>query len=468
MKALAILCGLGIALIAFAQNEQPPADTPPPPPPAEQAMPAQEAPPAEAQQRVVAEPPPTETTTTAAPPAVSAEAAPESEEKPAAKQATQQAPDNFTPPAKTASSDKELRLSFRNAPIEMALNYLSDAAGFIIEVNTTVKGKVDVWSAQPVSKDEAVDILNSVLNKNGLAAIRNGRRLTIVSKSDALHADIPVRMGNDPAAVPKNDEIVTQIIPIRYVEAQQLIRDLSPLVSPQATIIANEAANSIAVTDTQANIRHLLEVIKAIDSSAEDSTELRVFRLDHADPTEMANLLNNLFNAQGSSSAQTPVQFGGGRFGGFAAGGFGGGGFGGQGGNRGGATTATGSNSQSQRIKKRQQVVAVADARTSSVVVTATKDLIDQIDGMIRELDHVSPKEQSVQVFHLNNADPQQVLPVLQDMFQTSTTTRNNRSSSSQNSLLMNRIQQYQNSNTGSLGTSRGNTSGRSSSAPQF
>jgi type II secretory pathway component GspD/PulD (secretin) len=129
------------------------------------------------------------------------------------------------------------------------------------------------------------------------------------------------------------------------------------------------------------------------------------------------------------------------------------------------ANTAT--NPQSQRIKKRQQVVAVADARTSSVVVTATKDLIDQIGDMIQELDHHSPKESSVQVFHLNNADPQQVLPVLQDMFQSSTATRNNRSTSSQNSLLMNRVQQYQNSNTGT--TSSFGSPGRSGgSAPQF
>jgi type II secretory pathway component GspD/PulD (secretin) len=464
MKTLtAIVCGLGLALIAHAQNQQPPAEAPPP----EQAAPMPEAPPAQAEQPAVAEPQPSATTTTAVP--VSTEAAAEPEEKPVAKVATQEMPDSFTPPAKTVDGDKELHLNFRGAPIEMVLSYLSDAAGFIIELNTPVHGKVDVWSAQPVSKEEAVDILNSVLNKNGYAAIRNGRRLTIVSKSDALHADIPVRLGNDPASVPKNDEIVTQIIPIRFVEAQQLVRDLSPLLSPQATIIANEAANSIAVTDTQANIRHLLEVIKAIDSSAEDSTELRVFHLDHADPTEMANLLNGLFNTQGSSTAQTPVQFGRGVFGGF--GGFGGGGnFGGGGGNRGGGAGNASNNSQSQRIKKRQQVVAVADARTSSVVVTATKDLIDQIGDMIQELDYHSPKESSVQVFHLNNADPQQVLPVLQDMFQSSTSTRNNRTGSSQNSMLMNRIQQYQNSNTGSLGTGTGNSGGGrgGSSAPQF
>ena len=78
------------------------------------------------------------------------------------------------------------------------LSYLSDAAGFIIEVDTPVKGKVDVWSTHPVTKDEAVDLLNSMLNKNGYAAIRNGRTLTIVSKDEAIHGDIPVKTGQQP------------------------------------------------------------------------------------------------------------------------------------------------------------------------------------------------------------------------------------------------------------------------------
>ena len=43
-----------------------------------------------------------------------------------------------------------------------------------------------------------MDLLNSVLNQNGYAAIRNGRTLTIMDKNDAKTRDIPVKTGNDP------------------------------------------------------------------------------------------------------------------------------------------------------------------------------------------------------------------------------------------------------------------------------
>src|SRR4026208_742061 len=72
----------------------------------------------------------------------------------------------------------ELRLNFRGAPLEMVLNYFSEAAGFIVNVKpgATVRGKnVEAWSNQPLSRDEALNLLDTVLNQNSLAAIRNGR-----------------------------------------------------------------------------------------------------------------------------------------------------------------------------------------------------------------------------------------------------------------------------------------------------
>jgi Bacterial type II/III secretion system short domain len=341
----------------------------------------------------------------------------------------------------------ELRMNFRNAPIALVLNYMSEAAGFIIELQTPVQGTVDVWSSQPVSKEEAVDLLNSILNKNGYAAVRNGRKLSILSKADALHANIPVKIGNDPDKIPDNDEMITQVIPLRFVEAGQLIKDINPMVSPKATIMGNDDGNAIAVTDTQSNIRHLVEIIKAIDTSAEDSTEIRVFHLKYADAFETANLLTSLFSPQGSSNtSQAPFQFGGGGggFGRFMASMMMGGGR--PSGPPGGGSSAA--NNQSQRIKKRTQVAAVADPRTSSVIVTATKDLVEQIAQVIEDIDHRSPKETSVQVFHLENADTQEVFPMLQSMFQNNNSGRSMQQMQNQNSPLMQRLQQYQNTST--------------------
>src|SRR2546426_7818257 len=138
-----------------------------------------------------------------------------------------------TPATTSASGESGLRLNFRGAPLDMVLNYLSDAAGFVINLKpgTDVKGKtVDVWSNQPLNKDEAVDLLNTVLNQNGFAAIRKGRTLTIMTRKEAKTEDIPVNRGCDPDAIPKSDEMVTQIVPVHYANAKQLKKDLKGLL----------------------------------------------------------------------------------------------------------------------------------------------------------------------------------------------------------------------------------------------
>ena len=386
--------------------------------------------------------------------------------------------DNATPQSATPRGEQNsaggsaagIQMNFRNAPLEQVLEYLSEAAGFIIVLDAPVKGTVNVISAKPLSQDEAVDFLSSALNKNGLAAIRDGRTLTIVDRIAAKTRDIPVKVNNDPRMIPKNDEIVTQIIPIRYVEAEQLAKDLVSFISPQATFVANAAGNSIVMTDTQANIRHMVEIIKAIDSSAEAETEIRVFHLTHASPSDVATALAGVFPSSSSSgnNNQAPVRFGGGPFG---AGGFaammGGGGGGGRGGGGGGGNSAAG---QNDRIRRASQVMAVPDSRTSSVIVTASKNLMIQIAGMVRELDVVSTRDQQVHVFRMNNGDPQQAAQVLQNMFQSTSGSRTGASGTAQNSALMQR-QQNNNQTTGSTSSGSatfGNSGGGRSGGQLF
>jgi len=373
-------------------------------------------------------------------------------------------------PVMEGGTTNGIRLNFRNAPLDTVLNYLSAAAGFHIVVESSVSGTVSVISSQPMTKDEAVDLLNSVLNKNGLALIRDGNILTVIRQSDATGRNIPVKTWNyDVDSIPNNDEIVTEIIPIRFVEARQLLTDISPFNNAQR-IVANEAGNTIIVTDTQANIRHLAEIIKAVDSSAEGETQIRVFPLKYANPNDVATLLSSVFPSQ-NGGAQNPIRFGGGGGGpgGFRGGGAGGGG----GGNPFAAFLAAQSgqgNSTQNRVQKQSQVVAVADARTQSVVVTASKDLMEQIAEMMDKLDVPSSRDQQVYTVNVDTGDPQQILQVLQNTFPANTTSRSSSSSSSsQNSALQQRAtyninQEGTSSSTSFNGSSTGG--GRTGSLP--
>jgi len=176
--------------------------------------------------------------------------------------------------------------------------------------------------------------------------------------------------------------------------------------------------NALVVSMPDELVETIDNLVKEIDQNVEDVTEVRVFHLKNADPIEMADLLMNLFPDDTRSNDPNASRGGQVRFGGM------GGMFGG---NRGGGGGAAGSSGVSERAKKLGRVIAVADQRTASVVVSAARDLMTQIEQMVEQLDQNAARKQKVFVFQLENADPQEVLQTLQSMFMSSQQSMQNR-----------------------------------------
>lgn len=323
-------------------------------------------------------------------------------------------------PARPAPGDG-LRFNFRGAPLETVLNYLSEAAGFVIVLDTPVKGTVDMWSAQPVSRMEAVQLLNLAINKNGYTATLKGRNLVVSTKEEARKRSIPIRTGNDPRQIPDNAEMVMQIIPLERIDASQAATDLATLLPSSATITANVDSNSLIVTDTQSNVRHIVELVSQLDSSAGSVASMKVFQLKNADPNEMAALITNIFGGGTSSASRggaTTPQFG--AFPGMppgaaammaaaAARGRG----------PGSSTSGRGGSSRSGGARG-TPVVAVADPRTFSIIVSASRETLDDIEAIINQLDSSSARKQKVFVYTLENGDVKQVEAILRNLFQSS------------------------------------------------
>jgi general secretion pathway protein D len=341
-----------------------------------------------------------------------------------------------------------VRLNFRDAPLDTVLDYLAEAVGFTIVREVNPRGTLTAWSGQPVSISEALDLLDAALLRNGYAAIRQDRTLTVVSRDEAKTRQIPVRLGSDPQSIPATGEVVTQIIPVGFSEVGPLVKNLQNVVSTRTVMTADDSANAIVVTDTQANVRRLAEIIKAIDAGAEDFTVVKVRRLKNADPAETVDLLSSLFPDQGrTDQGQMPTQFGGGPP---APGGFG---FGPP-----GAGTTGGQSTTNSRLKKGAKVVAVADPRTASIVLSAPRDLIGQVEQVVDELDKDPARKQRVAMFQLKNASSQSAMQVLQDLFQKNSAA-NTRSTSTLNDALDNR-RTSQTQSSQSNGYSRSGTLG--------
>ena len=303
------------------------------------------------------------------------------------------------------SNDAEIKFNFRGAEIETVLNYLSEAAGFIIVLETDVQGEINAWSNNPITTDEAVDLLDTLLADKGYAVVRNNRILKIVDQEDAKKYNLPVKKGADPKQIPTNDSMVTQIIPVRYADATQLIQDLEPLLPSDATLTANQSSNALVLTDRQASIHRMAEIITALDTSISGISTIKVFPLQYADAKELAEIIDDIFEQPEDNSSR-----GRGGRGGFSP-------FGGRGGSSRGRDGGDDSGGTSEARQAASHVIAVADERTNSLVVSAPDQYIPTIEEVVRQVDRVVNDITEIAVFHLDHADAQETAQILTDLF---------------------------------------------------
>ena len=320
-----------------------------------------------------------------------------------------------TPVQSQSTAPANIRLNFQNASLTDVLNSLSASAGFIIVQAQPVSGTINLVSQQPVTADEAVDALNSVLIDKGFVGIRNGRVLKIVPREGAQQLNLPVVVGSDPQVIPAKDNLVTQILPVRYLDVGKLVDTLRPLLSPNANISSNDASNAILLTDTQVNIRRIAQIISALDTNVSSISVIKVYALKYADAKELADLLTQLFAPNTSNNRNGQQQGGFPGFGFFGRGGNGGG----RGGNNGG------NNNQQPESAAREaaaRVTAVADETTNSVVVSAPDEYMNAITDIVNKLDTNTTELTETEIFKLMHADATEVTTQLTTLYSDSTT----------------------------------------------
>jgi general secretion pathway protein D len=171
--------------------------------------------------------------------------------------------------------------------------------------------------------------------------------------------------------------------------------------------VADEQSNSVIVSAPDEYMDTISEIVSRLDVSISDVTETRIFALLHADATEMANVLTSLYGDTSSSTSGAQGNNNNRQGQGFPGGpGF----FGGQ--NNQAATAKL-----SQRAILQARVVVVPDPRTNSVIVSSSRDSMEEIALTIGRLDASDSKKQHVHIYTLENADPDNVAAILRGMF---------------------------------------------------
>lgn len=186
-------------------------------------------------------------------------------------------------------------LNVREADVRAFVADAAEVTGRTFIVDGRVQGKVSVVSDRPLSRSEYFEVFLSTLRANGLVAVPTGNGAFRIQPSEGA-ASQPSRIGSRGAA---RNQMVTEVIRLRTVDAAQAVETLRPLVSKEGAITANKAGNSLVIVDYADNMRRIRQLLGSIDR---DSSSTQTVLLEHAGAREIATALTQLVPAAGDGA----------------------------------------------------------------------------------------------------------------------------------------------------------------------
>lgn len=204
--------------------------------------------------------------------------------------------------APTADAGQAI-LNLKDADIRVVIEQVSKLTGKTFVLDPRVQGqKITILSQHMMDEREIYDTFLTILKVYGFAAVETNGIIKIVQEQTARQDSVPVA-GPDSTRRYRGDEMITRVIKVEHVDANQLVPVLRVLVPQQGHMAPYARTNVLVINDTAANIDRLVEIIRQIDKASEE--EIEIVPLKHASADEIVRILENL-DRQGAK-AEDPI-----------------------------------------------------------------------------------------------------------------------------------------------------------------
>jgi general secretion pathway protein D len=227
-------------------------------------------------------------------PAVKAVSPPKQEEAPTA------------PPNAPAT----VRLQFPNSDVVDVLHLYEQLTGKKLVMDNFVQGKVNIFIAKDVSREEAIKIIEMSMALNGISLVPAGRDIVDVVGAGQNPRKAPVPIISDLADIPAGNPVVSFLFRLQYADPQELQQVLMAYFqgsSGTINILALPKSSSLLVTQNADIIRQLAGVIEQVDvAPAEVVSEF--IKLERADATKVVDMLKDIFEKGNETTGQPGVR----------------------------------------------------------------------------------------------------------------------------------------------------------------
>jgi general secretion pathway protein D len=166
-------------------------------------------------------------------------------------------------------------------------------------LDRNVSGKVQIISPKQVTKEEAYQAFLSALNVLSLTTVETGKIIKILPVRTALKGNLKTYVGAN--WTPPTDEVITQIVPLKYIDSKKIQTTLSRIVTSN-TIIAYEPTNTLIISDSGFKVRRILDIIQMLDVQSQQP-QVALVPIRHSDAKSVADKVNQILGGSDRSGA---------------------------------------------------------------------------------------------------------------------------------------------------------------------
>ncbi len=292
-------------------------------------------------------------------------------------------------PRPSAAADDTITMNFEDTEIHMVIKFISELTHKNFIIDEKVTGKVSIISPEEITIQEAYSIFESVLEVNGFALVPAGKAMKIIPSSEAKQKALSTVVGKRGVPRQHSDQFVTQVTRLEYTDADQLSGLIRPLFSPDGHLVAYKPTNTLIMTDMKSNLFRIMTIIRELDVEGYHA-DLNVIPLRYASVTTVTEHLTEILQQAASTGVTRAVR----------------------------RTTRRGQTTRAPAAVAGVSSSAkiLADERTNSLIVLATRSDYRTITRLVERLDVEAPEGKGrINIYYLQHVVAEEVVDDLKE-----------------------------------------------------
>ncbi len=192
----------------------------------------------------------------------------------------------------TAIESGDVTLNFVDTDVrEIARVILGGMLKVNYTIDPAVQGTATLDIGRPLSRAALLPALETLLNQNGA---------TLIAR-DGIYNVVPLAAGAVSGTVSAAETVGsgTQIVPLRYATAKDLLKVLEPYVTEGGKVNADSGRNALIVSGNPAVRQTLAELIRAFDIDVLAGQSYALFPAGEGNPDKLAQDLEKVFRTEG-------------------------------------------------------------------------------------------------------------------------------------------------------------------------